>query len=191
MKKKNSMITSSTKITMIFCGCTTAFAALLFTFLFFFPLKMENPVNGINEKIIAEQQNAAVTEITESTTVTTSVTTETTTYSNTRQTTDRDRVTSTVYTKTVWKTDVYIDPSYGFGYEEEPYEEPVKTTTAVSGTTEPLQTDVTDITEETVVTEVPTVTDTPPVVTDAPQTEAPVVTEAPVIESDENGGSEE
>lgn len=190
MKNKTTMITSSTKITLIFCACTLAFAVLLFTFLFFFPVKMENPANGINEKLIAEQQNAATAETTAITTGTTETVTTTTTYSNTRLTTDRSRTTSTTFTQTVWQTDIYIDPSYGFDYEYEEYytyTEPKVTTTA--GTVSPVQTDVTVVTGEQSGTGEPVVTDAPPVVTDVPQTEAPVVTEAPVLENnDENGG---
>ena len=188
MKNKEPMITTSTKTTIIFCVCTLLFAALLFTFLFFFPVKMENPANGINEKIIAEQQNFSATIVTAGTTVTTAPVTSETTYSNTRKTTNRNRITTTVSTEAVWMTDVFIDPAYGFDQEFEEnyyYEEPVipDVTTAA-----PVITDIADITDAPDVPYEPIVTDAPPVFTDAPEADVPAVTQAPVLDNDyENG----
>lgn len=93
MKMKKSSITSSTKLTMAICAGIVLFSAALLVFLIFFPIPMENPSNGINEKLIA---SATTYEITTTTTVTT-----TTSFVNTRKTTDRNRETTTeTYTET-------------------------------------------------------------------------------------------
>lgn len=100
MDKKKFSITNSTKLTMVICASIVLFSAALLVFLIFFPIHMENPSNGINEKLIA-----SVTTVT-TTTSTTEVTT-TTSFINTRKTTDRNRETTTTY------TEVYYD---GYGY---------------------------------------------------------------------------
>lgn len=99
MKNKKWNITNSTKLTMIFCGSVVAFSAILLVFLIFFPLKMENPANGINEKLIASAMSTTTisTESISSTTVSSFV--------NTRKTTDKNHVAVTTFTETITETD--------------------------------------------------------------------------------------
>lgn len=103
-QKRTVMITASTKMTMIFCACTVGLALLLFLFLILFPIKVDNPKNGINEKLIASATTAPM--------VTTPTTETTESFSNTRQTTDRNRVTTTTKTETLWEAQNYDDSDY-------------------------------------------------------------------------------
>jgi len=89
---------------MIFCGSVVAFSAILLVFLMFFPLKMENPANGINEKLIASAMSTT-TISTESTTATT-----VSSFVNTRKTTDKNHVAVTTFTETI--TEVVDDYNY-------------------------------------------------------------------------------
>lgn len=104
MKNKKWNMTNSTKLTMIFCGSVVAFSAILLVFLMFFPLKMENPANGINEKLIASAMSTT-TISTESTTATT-----VSSFVNTRKTTDKNHVAVTTFTETI--TEVVDDYNY-------------------------------------------------------------------------------
>lgn len=169
MRKKKIDITASTRFTMIFCLCIVVFAAFLLVFLMFFPIRMENPVNGINEKLIA----SAASETTVTTDVTTT-TSATTVFSNTRQTTDRNRVTTTVYTETV--RDNGYSPSYGNNnnnYVPPAVTQAPVTAPAVSSATEPV------------------ITTAAPVVTEPPVTEVPVQTAPPAIDDSGSGDTEE
>lgn len=103
MKNKKWNIANSTKLTMIFCGSVVVFSAILLVFLMFFPLKMENPANGINEKLIASAMSTT-TISTESTTATT-----VSSFVNTRKTTDKNHVAVTTFTETVTET---VDDDY-------------------------------------------------------------------------------
>ena len=106
-QKRTVMITASTKLTMIFCACTVGLALLLFLFLILFPIKVDNPKNGINEKLIASATTAPMV------TTTTTATQTTEGFSNTRQTTDRNRVTTAATrTETLWEAQNYDDSDY-------------------------------------------------------------------------------
>lgn len=159
MKKNKIGITSSTKFTVIFCGCTVLFAVILFAFLTFFPIKMENPANGINEKLIASA------ETTTATTTTASYVSTTESFINTRQTTDRNRVTTAANTEVVTGA-----ASNTVAYTRKNTYTPIVTTKAHTVATQPpvITTEAPVVTEEPVNTPAPIVTDPP-----APATEVP------------------
>lgn len=174
MKNKNVQITASTKLTMIFCACTVGLAVLLFTFLVFFPIKVDNPKNGINQKLIAAATTAEPSEAapTETTAVTTEPTEEDatteTSFSFTRRTTDKERgYTGTTTTRTIWQ-----EPEWNYEYDNG-YNNDLPVATypvypVFPGTTAP----------PVIGTDAPATV--PPVIaTDAPSTDAPIVTEAP------------
>ena len=159
MKKNKIDITSSTKFTVIFCGCTVLFAVILFAFLTYFPIKMENPANGINEKLIASA------ETTTATTTTTSYVSTTESFINTRQTTDRNRVTTATYAEIV--TSKAADTPV---YTRKNTYAPAVTTKVYTTAAQPpvITTEAPVVTEEPVNTPAPIVTDPP-----APATEVP------------------
>ncbi|MBQ8688494.1 MAG: hypothetical protein IJ512_08155 [Ruminococcus sp.] len=186
MKKNPVQITASTKLTMIFCACIVGVAVLLFTFLVFFPIKVDNPKNGINEKLIAaattaEPVETAPMETTVPDVGTSDETTTETSFSFTRRTTDKERgYTGTTTTRTIWQ-----EPEWNYNNEYNNNQNnynPVVTYPVVPGTTAPPvytdtpSTDAPVIDTDTPVTDAPVVTDAPPAETNAP---APAVTDAP------------
>lgn len=146
MSKKKWGITDSTKLTMIFCGCVVAFSAILLIFLMFFPLKVEDPANGINEKLIASGKATTVT--------TTNITTTVSSFINTRQTTDKNHITTTIFTETVNDDYDYNGYDYDyndFDYNDYNYDTPIYTQPPV----------ITDFSEsDPVVTNIPDISDT-------------------------------
>ncbi|MBQ8515501.1 MAG: hypothetical protein IJ496_08895 [Ruminococcus sp.] len=176
MKKKTVQITASTKLTMVFCGSTVVLAVLLFTFLVFFPIKMDNPKNGINQKLIA----SATTQPAITTTAPEEAVTETdTVFSNTRLTTDRNRGTVTVFTETIRPSQNSYNNSDYNDYNDTP--QPV-ITQAPTVSTGPavIETQLPSVeTQPPVIETQPPVaeTDPPAVETQAPA--APVVSDAP------------
>lgn len=144
MSKIKCSITDSTKLTMIFCGCVVAFSAILLVFLMFFPLKVEDPANGINEKLIASGKATTVT--------TTNITTTASSFINTRQTTDKNHITTTTFTETVNDNYEYNDDYYDYNdFDYNDYDTPIYTQPPV----------ITDfLTSDPVVTNIPDTSDT-------------------------------
>lgn len=177
MKKRTVQITASTKLTMIFCGCTVVLAVLLFTFLVFFPIRMDNPKNGINQKLIA----SATTQPAVTTTAPAGTTPEASAvFSNTRQTTDRNRGTVTVFTETIWQ------PPNNYSDYNNDYPQPIVTQAPVVPTAPSVVETQSPIDE----TQPPVVETQPPVVETAPpmaETQAPAAPVEPEVPQEESG----